>query len=178
MTRSHAAAAAALILVLAGCSTRPREFVPTLSMAPADHAKYERDYETCRTLVAKGQRSGFGSQVASAGTGVATGVGIPVGIAALGEAAAFAVASSAVVLMPVVGASAAWAMARRTKNRKERAIKQATALCLREHGYVVADWELAKKRAHTEAEKAGIASPAAGPARDRAEVPDKENMPR
>ena len=68
------------------------------------------------------------------------------GVAALGEAAAFAVASSAVVLMPVVGVGAAWAMAKRKKNRKERDIKQATALCLREHGYVVADWELAKKR--------------------------------
>ena len=78
------------------------------------------------------------------------------GVAALGEAAAFAVASSAVVLMPVVGVGAAWAMAKRKKNRRERDIKQATALCLSEHGYVVADWELAKKRARDEAKKSAV----------------------
>lgn len=146
MTRRHAAAASALLLLLTGCSSRPREFVPTLSAAPADAADYQRDYETCRTLVAAGKRSGFGSRAASAGTGVAAGVGIPVGIAALGEAATYAVASSAVVLMPVVGIGAAWAMAKRKKNRNEREIKQATAACLAEHGYVVADWQLAKKK--------------------------------
>lgn len=143
--RRQIATAIALILVLTGCSSRPREFVPTLKMAPADQAKYEQDYETCRTLVAKGQRSGFGSRLASAGTGVAAGVGIPMAIASLGEAAVFAVASSAVVLMPVVGVGAAWAMAKRKKNRKEQVIKQATALCLSEHGYVVAHWDLARK---------------------------------
>lgn len=177
MKRRHTAAAVALILMLTGCSSRPREFVPTLKMAPADQAKYERDYETCRTLVAKGQRSGFGSRAASAGAGVAAGVGIPVGIATLGEAAAFAVASSAIVLMPVVGVGAAWAMAKRKKNRKERDIKQAIALCLSEHGYVVVDWELGKKRARAEAHTAAAARRAEASGTDRATV-SEPNPPR
>ena len=147
MSRRRTLIAVATIVALAGCSSRPREFVPSLNAAPADIAKYESDYETCRTLVAKGQRSGFGAQVASAGTGVAAGVGIPVGIAALGEAATYAVASTAIVLMPLVGVGAAWAMAKRKKSKKEREIKEATALCLSGHGYVVSDWNVRKKGA-------------------------------
>jgi uncharacterized membrane protein YfcA len=149
MDRRNIVTAALVIVALAACSSRPREFEPTLQAAPADAAQYERDYETCRTLVAQGQRSGFGAQLASAGTGVAAGVGIPVGIAALGEAATYAVASTAVVFMPLVGVGAAWGMAKRKKNKKEREIKQATALCLSEHGYTVGSWDVAKKRKKT-----------------------------
>lgn len=170
MTRRRTTTAFTLILVLAACSSRPREFVPAFKAAPADQARYEMDYEKCRTLVAKGQRSGFGAQVASAGTGVAAGVGVPLGIAALGEAATYAVASTAVVLMPLVGVGAAWGMAKRKKNRKEREIKGATALCLSEHGYAVTGWEVGKRRTKANAAK-GAARPGAAAAEPDARLP-------
>lgn len=138
--------AAASALVLTACSSRPRTFAPQLASAPAAAGEYDQTLETCRTLVAQGHRSDFKSRLASAGTGVAAGVGIPLGIAALGEAATYAVASSAVAFVPLVGVGAAWGMAKRKKNKKEREIKQATALCLSEHGYAVTGWKVAKKR--------------------------------
>ena len=136
--------AVASALVLGACSSRPRTFEPQLASPPAS-AEYDRTLETCRTLVAQGHRSDFKARLASAGTGVAAGVGIPLGIAALGEAATYAVASSAVALMPLVGVGAAWGLAKRKKNNKEREVKEATALCLSEHGYTVSSWKVARK---------------------------------
>ena len=135
--------------LLAGCSSRPREFRPTLAAAPADQAKYDVDYEQCRTLVASGQRSNFGARVASGGVGAAAGVGVAA--ATMGGTygtmgAAAAAASAAVVMMPVVGIAAAWGMAKRSKLRKEREIKSATALCLAEQGHQVAGWERTKRK--------------------------------
>ena len=105
--------AVACALALTACSSRPRMFEPQLASAsaPAPGAEYYQTLETCRTLVAQGHRSDFKSRIASAGTGVAAGVGIPLGLAALGEAATYAVASSAVAFVPLVGIGAAWGMA-------------------------------------------------------------------
>jgi hypothetical protein len=60
--------------------------------------------------------------------------------------AAAAAASVAMIAMPVIGVAAAWGIAKRSKLRKERAIKEATALCLSEQGHTVAGWEKAKRR--------------------------------
>lgn len=133
-------------LALSACSSRPRTFEPQLASAPAPGAEYYQTLDTCRTLVARGHRSDFKARLASAGTGVAAAVGIPLGLAALGEAATYAVATSATALVPLVGIGAAWGMAKRKKNKKEREVKQATALCLSEHGYTVSGWKVAKKR--------------------------------
>ena len=141
---------AALVVVsasLGACSSRPREFAPTLAAAPADLAKYASDYETCRIMVAEGQRSGFGARVASGGVGVAAGVGLGAALAggtggtALG---AMAAASATLIMAPVIGVVGAWGIAKRNKNKKEKEIKAATALCLSELGYTVDEWKVDK----------------------------------
>ena len=59
-------------------------------------------------------------------------------------AGAMAAASATLVLVPVVALASAWGVAKRSKLKKEKAIKGATGLCLAEHGYQVAGWERAK----------------------------------
>ena len=100
-------------------------------------------------MVAEGQRSGFGARLASGGVGVAAGVGVTaaaVGGTASTMAGAAAAASAAVVMLPVVGVAAAWGVAKARKAKKEREVKDATALCLSEAGYVVRDWTVAKRK--------------------------------
>jgi hypothetical protein len=135
--------------LLSACSSRPREFAPTLSAAPADAAKYEADYQICRTMVAEGQRSGFGARLASGGVAAAAGVGLGAALAGgTGGTAvgAMAAASATLVMAPFIGLAGAWGIAKRNKNRKERDIKQATGLCLSELGYTVDGWKVAKNQ--------------------------------
>ncbi len=147
MKHRHALVLLAAAVSLSACSSRPREFAPTLAAAPTDASKFDRDYMTCRTQVAQGQRSGFGARAASGGVGVAAGV---VGAATLSGGAggtvvgAMATAATAAVLMPVIGIAGAWGIAKRNKVKKEREIKAATALCLSEYGYDVEAWKVDK----------------------------------
>lgn len=145
------------VSALSACSSRPREFAPALAAAPADQAKYDVDYQNCRVLVANGQRSGFGSGVASAGVGTAAGVGVGAVMAGgtYGSvAAASAAAAATLVLMPVVGVVGAWGIAKRNKLKKEREIKAATSLCLSENGYSVASWKADKNQPRIKRQKA------------------------
>lgn len=160
--------AAILLLALSAtaCSSRPREFAPTLGAAPVSAAQFEADYEKCRTLVANGQRSSFGSALASGGAGVAAGVGVTAAMtggtyATMGGA--MAAAGATMILAPVAALAGAWGIAKRSKLKKERAIKGATGLCLAEHGYSVAGWERAKhqKRIKPERKRAGEGAAAA-----------------
>ena len=154
--------AAILLLALAAtaCSSRPREFAPTLSAAPTSAAQFEADYEKCRTLVANGQRSGFGSTLASGGVGVAAGVGVTAAMSGGTYATmsgAMAAMGATMILAPVAALAGAWGVAKRSKLKKEKAIKGATGLCLAEHGYSVAGRERAKhqKRIKPERKRAG-----------------------
>jgi hypothetical protein len=136
-----------VIVALGACSSRPREFAPTFAAAPADPAKFEADYQSCRVMVAEGQRSGFGARLASGGAGVAAGAGV--GMAMAGGtygtmAGAAAAASATLVLMPAVGVLGAWGLAKAKKNKKERATKAAMSLCLSELGYAADGWKVAK----------------------------------
>lgn len=150
MNHVRASAVVTTALLLSSCSSRPREFVATPTVVPADAAKFAADHEACRTLVAQGVRSGFGSRLASGGAGVATGVGVTA--AAVGGAAsssalgAAAAVSAATVMLPVVGIMAAWGMAKARKSKKEGDVKKAMSLCLSEQGYQVGGWEFAEKR--------------------------------
>ena len=147
MKYRRAAILLAAAVSLSACSSRPREFAPTLRAAPADTAKYEQDYLTCRTLVAQGKRSEFGARVVSGGVGVAAGVGAAAAVAGGASSTmvgAMAAAASAAMLMPVVGIAGAWGVAKRNKVKKEREVKAATSLCLSEHGHEVEGWKVAK----------------------------------
>lgn len=160
MKAHHALATVLAIVSLSACSSRPRQFAPTLAAAPAEPDRYSADYETCRVLVANGQRSGFGSDLASAGVGTAAGVGVGVAMAGgtySSVAAATAAAATTVVLMPIVGVIGAWGIAKRSKLKKEREVKAATQLCLAENGYAVSGWKHDKKQKRIKRTKAAAA---------------------
>ncbi|HEY0625704.1 MAG TPA: hypothetical protein VGD10_03115 [Allosphingosinicella sp.] len=144
--------ATAAAVSLAGCSAKPRSFVPTLAAAPSDQAKYDAEYQACETMVAAGKRSGFKDSLASAGTGVVAGVGAGAvtGAAMAGTyatyAGAAAAASAVIVAVPVVGIAAAWGLSKSKKAKREKEAKAAMSQCLSEHGYSVASWDVAKKK--------------------------------
>jgi len=147
MTYRRTAVLLIAALSLSACSSRPREFSPTLAAVPADSAKYAADYQTCRTMVAEGQRSGFGARVASGGVGVVGGIGLGAALAGGGGGTmvgAMAAAATAAMMAPVIGIAGAWGVAKRSKNRKEKEVKAATAVCLSELGYTVDSWKVDK----------------------------------
>jgi hypothetical protein len=141
-------ALAALGLLLDACSSRPREFAPTLGAAPADQAKFEAAYADCRQLFVTGKLDRNG-RLASGGAGVAAGGAV--GIAGTAAAASaglwggMAVASATLVLMPVAIVGGAIGTARIKRHAKEKAIQQVMAGCLRERGYEVAAWHKAPR---------------------------------
>ena len=148
MNKKSICVVAALAVSLTACSSKPRYFEPRLAAAPDNQERFEAAQENCRTMVAEGQRSGFGARLASGGLGVAAGVGVTA--ATMGGtygtmAAAATAASAALVMMPVIGVAAAWGVAKANKAKKEKDVKEATALCLSELGYTVSEWKVAKR---------------------------------
>lgn len=133
-------------LVTQGCSSRPRNFEPTLVTVPADQRAFDTAYANCREAVLAGRPNSTGKG-ASVGAGAKAGAGT----AAIGGTAAAlaggwggaALAASTVVLLPfaIVGGAVAVAHAKRAK--KERVIRAGMESCLREQGYQVAGWSKA-----------------------------------
>ena len=153
MNKSRACLLAAITFALISCSSRPREFTAQPKAPPPDLTAYQQTHESCRVQVAQGKRSGFGGQLASgaAGTAVAVGTGAAmVGSAGSGMFAAAAAASMAAVVMPFVGVGAAWGLAKVKKQKKERDVKTAMALCLTENGYPVDEWKVASRQERKE----------------------------
>ena len=136
-------------VALQACSSRPREFTPTLAAAPADQAQFETAYTTCQQLLAAGKLDLTGRR-GSAATGAAAGAGTAaVGgatAAAMGGYAGVAAASATIVLLPFAVVGGAWGMAKMKRARKERAIKAAIGECLHERGYEVAGWSRSLKK--------------------------------
>ena len=148
MAKKLLVGAVAAALVVQGCSSRPREFTPSLAAPAADQAKFDADYAQCRQLLVEGKLDGNG-RLASAGAGVAAGTATMVGGAAAAGAAGLyggmAIASATVVAIPFVAIGGAWAMAKAKRNRKEKAIQQAMAGCLDERGHHIVGWSKAQK---------------------------------
>lgn len=138
------AAAATISLILAACSSRPREFTPTLGVAATDQVKFEAAYADCKQLYVSGKLDSKG-RLASGGAGVAAGgaVGMAGGAAAAsaGLYGGMAVMSATLVLMPVAIIGGAVGMAKIKRHKKEQAIQRMMGGCLREHGYEVASWQ-------------------------------------
>jgi len=141
-------AAAGLSLVLTACSSRPREFTPTLGMAPADQAKFDAAYADCKQLYVTGKLDRNG-RLASGGAGVAAGGAIgAAGTAAATSAGLYggmAVATATIVLLPVAIVGGALGMAKIKRHKKEKAIQQVMGGCLLDRGYEVASWERAPR---------------------------------
>jgi len=146
--RNPLLAAAAASLVLGACSSRPREFTPTLGAVPADQAKFDAAYAECRQLFVAGKLDTNG-RLASGGAGAAAGgaVGLvgSAGVASAGIWGGMAVASATLVLMPVAIVGGAIGMAKVKRHKKEAAIQRVMAGCLHDRGYEVASWAKASK---------------------------------
>ena len=140
--------AASLALLVEACSSRPREFTPTLGIAPADQGRFEAVYAECKRLFVTGKLDSngrLGSGAAGAATGGAMGVAGGAAAASAGLYGGMAVASATLVLMPVAVIGGAVGMAKIKRHKKEMAIQRTMAGCLRERGYEVASWQKAPK---------------------------------
>ena len=136
-------------VVLSGCSSRPREFTPSLAAAPADQAAFDKDYAECNELLVAGKLDSSG-RLGSAGVGAAAGGATMVGGAALASSAGLytgaAIASATVILIPFVAIGGAWGMARAKRGKKERAIQTVMAGCLTERGHTIVGWKTTGKK--------------------------------
>lgn len=151
--RNPTIAAAAACLILQACSSRPRDFTPTLSIAPTDQRQFDDAYADCKQLLVTGKLDGSG-RLASGGAGVAAGgaVGAAGSAAAAGAGlyGGMAVASATLILMPVAVIGGAVGMAKIKRHKKEVAIQRAMVGCLRERGYEVASWQKAPRARRTD----------------------------
>jgi hypothetical protein len=136
-------------LLVQGCSSRPREFTPTLGIATGEARGFDQAYATCTQLMVAGKlnqegRSGsLGAGAAAGATTAAVGAGTA---AIIGPSmGALAVASATVVLLPFAVVGGAWGMAKMKRAKKEEAIKNMISGCLQERGYSVARWEMVRK---------------------------------
>jgi hypothetical protein len=150
MQSKMVAAAIVACLTLQGCSSRPREFTPTLAAPPANQAEFDAAYATCQQLFVEGKLDSSG-RTGSAGAGLAAGAttaAVGTGAAAAaGGYAGLAAASATIVLLPFAILGGAWGMSRAKRAKKERAIKTAMEGCLQERGYEVAGWSKGVKAA-------------------------------
>lgn len=147
--KSKIAAALTLSLIVQGCSSRPREFVPTVGTMSVDQARLGEAVATCRQLLVDGKLDSSG-RLASGGAGAAAGAAVGVaGTAAATSAGLWggmAVASATIVALPFAIIGGAVGMAKIKRHKKEKAIQTAMSGCLRDRGYEVARWERAPKR--------------------------------
>jgi hypothetical protein len=141
----------AAALACTACSSRPRSFAPRLTAAPTDQQAFDAAWKRCRAEVAArtDQRSG---RVASAAVGAATGAGATaaVGSAVAGTYATYGGAAAAmgatIIAAPIALIGGAWGFSKLKKNRKEKAIKAATAECMAGAGHPVTDWRAMSKK--------------------------------
>ena len=147
-------ATTAVAFLLEGCSSRPREFAPTLAApqtgpAAFDQAAFDRAYATCSQLLVAGKLDRNG-RLASAGVGAAaSGAAMAVGTASAAAVAGYsglAVLGATIVLLPFAAIGGAVGMAKMKRAKKEKAIKVAMTGCLAERGYAVSGWEKVAKR--------------------------------
>jgi hypothetical protein len=145
-------AALCAVLALAACSSRPREFTPTLGIAPTDQSKFDAAYAECKELFVTGKLDTSG-RLASGGAGAAAGGAIGAAGAAAATSAGLyggmAVASATLVLMPIAVIGGAIGMAKIKRHKKEVAVQRAMSGCLRERGYEVQRWEKAPRHPKT-----------------------------
>ena len=150
--RSSIALALAAALLLEACSSRPREFTPSLATVPADQAKFEQTIAECHDMLIAGKLDSSG-RLASGGAGAATGLAVGAAGSAAATGAGFyggmAVLSATLVAMPFAIVGGAWGMSKIKRHKKEKAIRLAMTGCLHERGYDVADGQRAPKKKKT-----------------------------
>lgn len=134
----------AVLALLGGCSSRPREFTPVVATPVADTRTLESAMAECKTLLASGKLNSDG-RLASAGVGAAAGATtLAVGSAAASGAGLYtgmAVAGATLVALPFVAIGGAYGLAKARQKKKERAIMVAMTGCLQERGFAVSGWQ-------------------------------------
>ena len=151
MSRGKSGISLAAVVLLASCSSAPREFEPQLAQPAQDVAAYEAAFVQCREDVAAGKRSNFREgRATTAGAGVAVGAGAGMVMASsaasgmgmmAGPAAAAALGAGMLIFAPV----AIFGASRAIRAGKEKEIKAAMSACLAEEGYAVSEWRVAKR---------------------------------
>lgn len=134
--------------VLAACSSKPREFNPTLAAPAAQPAKLDAAVAECRQLWIEGKLDSNGRLASGAAGVAASGATLAAGAAAASSAGLYggmAIASATVVLLPFALIGGAWGMSKIKRSAKEKAVKTAMAGCLQERGFTVAGWTKARK---------------------------------
>lgn len=136
--------AAALV---SGCSTRPREFRPTLASPAADEGKYAETLLQCQVMVRQGVKGNFATTLAQLGVGSAGGMAAGLAVASaftgatstgfVNSAAIGAGSSALVVAGPLVG----FGVSRLIRTSREKKYKGALGTCLTEFGYTATSWE-------------------------------------
>ena len=140
-------------LALTACSSRPREFRPTLAAsttatAAANPAELDAAYAECKQLMVEGKLDSEGRLASGAAGVAATGATMAAGAAAATSAGLMggaAIASATVVLLPFALVGGAVGMAKIKRAKKEKAIQKVMGGCLAERGYTVAGWTKAGK---------------------------------
>lgn len=137
---------------LQACSSRPREFVPSLASPAVDKTRFDKDYAECRQLMVAGKLDSNGNLASVAtGAGAVATVGAAGGMAAssAGLYAGAAIASATLVALPLVAIGGAWGMAKAKRKKKEAAVQRVMEICLQQRGYSVTSWAPAAKRTST-----------------------------
>ncbi|MHA6288710.1 hypothetical protein [Maricaulis sp. CAU 1757] len=135
-----------LMVMLAGCSTVPRHYMPIPADPVEADAAFAGIVETCSNLVSQGVRSDYQLAVLQSGAlgaAAAYGTGAVIFVGAADTAAISLITASnvALVAMPVVGILVAVGHSRRVRDHRERAIRRAMTDCLSEHGYRIERWQ-------------------------------------
>jgi hypothetical protein len=155
-----------ILIAVSGCSTRPRYFKASLSQIPADQAQFEETMAVCRTLVGRGYKSNFSSQLASAlpgtvgiyagtaaaltgvfaglGASIANGISVSLGGTATAASSGAGTAAGATIF-PIVGLAIGFGVSRAIRSGREKKLKAALSTCLNEYHYSVATWAPAKR---------------------------------
>jgi hypothetical protein len=154
--RVYFAAGLSACLLLQACSSRPREFTPTLTVPATSQSEFDAAYAECNQLLVEGKLDSAGrtaSGAAGAAAGATTAAVGGAAATAVGGYAGLAAASATIILLPVAIIGGAWGMSRAKRAKKEAAIKTAMGGCLSERGYQVAGWSKALKEPVVVAER-------------------------
>jgi hypothetical protein len=152
-----------MLAVLAGCSTKPRDFKPTMAIAPVNQDVQTRDFAVCKMMVDRGVSGNFTKQAialtpgavgvtAGAAVGYAAAVNATIGATAsalTGGAAATTSTAGAATLstaLPIIGAAASIAISASVKKSNEKKVKSAMGACMKEYGHDVTDWQVDRTR--------------------------------
>ena len=138
-----------LLVLLAGCSTKPRDFKPNIAVAPVNQDVQMRDFAVCKMMVDRGVTGNFTKQAAALAPGTA-GVSVGASIAYTnsivnafsgGAATTAAGSTTLATALPIVGAAASIAIAAAVKSSNEKKMKSALGTCMKEYGHDVTTWQ-------------------------------------